>query len=725
MILALKRQHNTEDHEETQPMNVMEIDGPNADLSVKAPLLETRSRGCCFVLLFVVPLASALSVGFAFPFLPHRPFFSTNMCLDNLRDSTKGAVDNEPNPPVWPRSVILITPDMSTSHIQALVAPTQDPPHDWHDFDHASPEHPNGPLRSGFDAARHFVEERYAILVAPGVYKGVNVEIGYYVQLAGLGARADQVVFTDCELGPYVPALDKFKAIGGRPGLSLDTFWRAAENYQTFATQGQLWAVSQAAPLRRVHVAQSTTTSNSSSSRTSGNLYLHDNGAQASGGHLANAIVEGVVDFGSQQQWCARSVNMTRPPQNGAWSLVFVDCVGEGVPSSNTANNVQRNPAISVVHNPRVTVEKPFIAMENDGTYKLRVPAPRFRHEAALGPDLDGESDSVRDFSAVRVAVADQTEGVPDLCVAQKINQALAEGKDVVLSPGVYHLSESLRVTHNSQVILGLGLATLLAPTDGSSCVTVAANLQGVRLAGFMVEASAIPEKKHRNFVASLIEWGDEDIQHDKGNSSNPGVLSDIFARVGGSNLNRRVSTDVMVRIHSGNVVGDNLWLWRADHVKLRSGEAPNFPPLDYHQVELGECPCETGIVVNGDNVTMHGLAVEHTTQHQTIWNGNFGSVLFYQSELPYEASPDFGLKGYVGYKVGDQVTSHVAQGVGIYSNFRDHAVPVRTAITHPKNRPDIRFKNAFTVLLNNHGLIESVINGEQRPYDGRPHWGP
>ena len=51
---------------------------------------------------------------------------------------------------------------------------------------------------------------------------------------------------------------------------SLDTFWRSAENFRTEASDGMLWAVSQAAPLRRVHVA--------------GDLVLHDKGAYASGG---------------------------------------------------------------------------------------------------------------------------------------------------------------------------------------------------------------------------------------------------------------------------------------------------------------------------------------------------------------------------------------------------------------------------------------------------------
>eukprot|EP00957_Ditylum_brightwellii_P148298 11290921-Ditylum_brightwellii.AAC.1 len=70
--------------------------------------------------------------------------------------------------------------------------------------------------------------------------------------------------------------------------------------------------------------------------------------------------------------------------------------------------------------------------------------------------------------------------------------------------------------------------------------------------------------------IASLLEWGNPNINDDRGSSTNPGVLTDIFARVGGSNPDRTVSTDVIMRIHSSNVVGDNLWLWRADHVNLQ-----------------------------------------------------------------------------------------------------------------------------------------------------------
>jgi len=598
--------------------------------------------------------------------------------------------NEEPNPPVWPKSVIIITPDMSPAEVLAKVQHTQDPVE----------ENKTNPYKEGEvvrNASRHFVEDRSAILFAPGVYHGIDVQIGYYVQLAGLGARAEDVVFKDCEFGPYCPALRKWELIGGHPGLSLDTFWRVAENYKTEAKNGQLWAVSQAAPIRRVHVV--------------GDLNLHDAGAQASGGHMANCIVEGNLSFGSQQQWCSRSVTMNGGHDFTVYSSVFVDCVGGPKESFLQPKDGNLHTAVTV-DVPNVTVEKPFVVMKEDKkTFELRVPSPRFPKDGqANGADLIGTNDDVRDFTNVRIAVSNNPEdGQPDLDVANKINHALKEGKDIILSPGMYHLSKPLEVIANNQVILGLGLATLVAPKDGSPCIKVSANTEGVRLAGMMFEASNIPDKKDRNFTSSFIEFGEEG-RSDDGNPENPGVLTDIFARVGGSSLDRSVSTDVMIRIHSGNVLGDNLWLWRADHVALADGEPANVDGLDYHQTTVGEVPVGTGLVVTGNDVTIHGLAVEHTTEHQVIWKGNKGNVQFYQCELPYDVNEDFGTHGYRGYKV-EAASHHTAGGAGVYSNFRDFSVPVKTAIEHPSS-DHINFVNPFTLYLNNKGTMQSVVNG-------------
>ena len=81
----------------------------------------------------------------------------------------------------------------------------------------------------------------------------------------------------------------------------------------------------------------------------------------------------------------------------------------------------------------------------------------------------------------------------------------------------------------------------------------------------------------------------------------------DVFARVGGSSLDRNVSTDAMLVLHSGNIIGDNLWLWRADHVVLGPGEPSNFPDISplYRQTILGECQVQNGLVAHGTNITI------------------------------------------------------------------------------------------------------------------------
>jgi hypothetical protein len=509
-----------------------------------------------------------------FAFVLRRPITSRHF----LSASDNKKID-EPNPPNWPNSVIVLAPDMSHETIAALVKPTQD-------SIETGKTNPRDVNKILYNAERHFVEDCYALLFAPGTYTN-DIEVGYYTQLAGLGAKAEDVIFKDCNYGPYCPALRKWETIGGCRGLSLDTFWRAAENYKTEAKKGQLWAVSQATPIRRVHVV--------------GNMYLHDEGAQASGGHMANSFIDGKLFFGSQQQWCCRSVHINgthyplppftpNPPVNhdyGAWSNVFIDCVGIEPKTSelkvlHEGENTEHRGTVTV-DIPKVTVEKPFIAMKEDNTYELRVPAPRVRMNtsSALGPDLDGLNDEVRDFTRVFVARANHkqengADGTWDLEVATKINKALKAGKDVVLSPGIYYLSEPIEISSHNQTILGLGLATLVAPTNGRPCIHVMPYMKGVRVAGIMLEALVI-KNKSPTAIASFIEISNSTLEEpDLGNPENPCVLTDIFARVGGSNLDRTVSTDIMICIHSGNVVGDNLWLWRADHVKLCPDEKPN-----------------------------------------------------------------------------------------------------------------------------------------------------
>ena len=208
-------------------------------------------------------------------------------------------------------------------------------------------------------------------------------------------------------------------------------------------------------------------------------------------------------------------------------------------------------------------LEKPYIAVRDDDPtrFVLRMPQALRRVDSryTTAPLLDGQYEEVRDFSRVRVARDTDPIG--------SIQDALDEGKDVVLSPGIYKLEKTIQVQKPGQVILGLGLATLEAPRDGSSCIHVAPSVQGVRIAGIMLEATEmdVSAAAPNTGSSSLLEWGDATVK-DPGIEDDPGAMFDVFVRVGGATAGDRskISVDAMTRIHSGNVVGDNLWIWRA-----------------------------------------------------------------------------------------------------------------------------------------------------------------
>eukprot|EP00523_Entomoneis_sp_CCMP467_P007443 CAMPEP_0168740240 /NCGR_PEP_ID=MMETSP0724-20121128/11878_1 /TAXON_ID=265536 /ORGANISM="Amphiprora sp., Strain CCMP467" /LENGTH=691 /DNA_ID=CAMNT_0008787671 /DNA_START=104 /DNA_END=2179 /DNA_ORIENTATION=+ len=658
---------------------------------------------------------------------------------------TNGIPANEPNngpestTPVWPNDdtniVKIVSPDDDLSSLKAFEDPMETVTENQVTFMNltTNTEIPpkeqdklRDPLQVYRPEATHFSEQRTAILFKKGHYQKFDLQIGYYVQAMGLGKSADDVVFENSDYGVYCPAYNTDQITkyydsddtSGDPvlasyGSSLDTFWRSAENFTNNTNNGLIWAVSQAAPLRRVQAQK---------------LSLSQGGF-SSGGHLANAIVKQNLIFGTQQQFCCRNVELpeSTPTAGANWNTVFVSC--DHVPA--TSEKV-------VVHQAALTVEKPFLAIdESDGkSFNLHVPRPRLN---SAGADLTGASDDIRSFSNVYVAKAKVADfGAIDYDVARKINKAFTQGKDVVLSPGIYHLTQTIVIPSSNRVLLGIGMATLVAPTDGTPCVQVAPKTQGVRVAGITMEASHL--NTDRTGTATFLEWGQEGVT-DAGVSSNPGVLNDVFCRVGGSSLDRDISTDVMIRIHCGNVLGDNLWLWRADHMALRTGipgvpdEQPNFPPLDYHQTMLGEVPVKTGLQVYGDNVVMHGLAVEHTIEDQVQWYGKNGQVYFYQCELPYDVTQDFGGQGYLGFHVDQKVENMVLAGAGVYSNFRDYDVLVPTGMFHPSARdsPTTNGKpqqvtNLFTTHLDNQGLIQTIVDelgGPAEPGQGPTYYTP
>ncbi len=280
---------------------------------------------------------------------------------------------------------------------------------------------------------------------------------------------------------------------------------------------------------------------------------------------------------------------------------------------------------------------------------------------------------------------------------AASINAQLAAGKNLLLTPGIYDLTEPIRVTRPDTVVMGLGFATL-RPVKGTAAMTTA-DVDGVIVAGLLFDAGA-------GISPVLLEVGPSG--SNAGHAENPISLHDVFFRVGGAGVGR---AKVNLLINANDTIVDHTWIWRADH---GAGVGWNL--------NLSA----NGLVVNGNNVTAYGLFVEHHQEFQALWNGNRGRTYFYQSEIPYDP-PDqasyasaAGVNGWASYKVADSVTTHEAWGLGIYSVFRHPNVNLSRAIEVPR-APGVKFHHMITVALDNLGEISNVIDGAGGPTSTKP----
>jgi hypothetical protein len=511
--------------------------------------------------------------------------------------------------------------------------------------------------------ANEFGSERYALLFKPGKYD-VTFNVGFYTHVAGLGQNPDDVHING---GVNVPA-------EWMPNANATcNFWRTLENFAVTPSSTKnitRIAVSQAAPLRRLHVKGEL------------QLFAFDkkyNAGWASGGFLADSVVDGKVVPASQQQWLSRNSKWSQWT-NAVWNMVFVGCV-------NTPEGKFPKQAYTVVDRTPVIREKPYLYLDGSGKYRVFVPALKTNTRGVTWLDgpTPGESIAIDRFSIAQ----------PSTAKAENINTALAAGKHILFTPGVYSLDDTIRITRPDTILLGLGVPSLV-PTKGLPIISVA-DVDGVKIAGLILDAGPVKS-------ASLLEVGPAGSKAD--HSANPTFLYDLTVRTGGAKPGKN---DVGIQINSNHVVADQIWIWRADH---GAGAAWTTNPT------------KNGLVVNGNDVTIYGLFNEHHQEYQTLWNGNGGRVYMYQSEMPYDV-PDQSswmsgkTNGFASYKVADSVTSHEAWGVGVYSFFRDAPVKAHSAIEAPA-AGGVKFHNLTTVWLN--GKAGSEITHIINDVGGRVH---
>lgn len=296
-----------------------------------------------------------------------------------------------------------------------------------------SPEDDPGQVAQTLDAiyekqeADQFGEARYAIYFMPGEYdETIEADVGFYTQVAGLGELP-----TDTKL-QSLQCTARWLSDDPSNHNACCNFWRGVENIEL--KTNTMWAVSQATFMRRVQV--------------DGALFLHDEYGWCSGGFLADSNTDLMTDSGSQQQWLSRNCNW-KAWMGANWNMVFVG-TEEGKNPTGTWPVVP----YTEVEKTEAMQEKPFLIYDDEEGYMVYVPKER---ENAIGVSWENGSEGEK------IPIDQFYVAKPEKDTAETMNQALEEGKNLLLTPGIYDLEEPIAVNRPDTIVLGMGLATLRA----------------------------------------------------------------------------------------------------------------------------------------------------------------------------------------------------------------------------------------------------------------------
>lgn len=532
--------------------------------------------------------------------------------------------------------------------------------------------------------SNQFGDQRYALLFKPGTYGSAEhpliIQVGYYTEVAGLGQSPGDVT-----INGHVDVYNQcFPTQPGAPTdcTALVNFWRSVSNL-TINVQGKgldgcrasanFWAVSQAAPMRRVSVV-------------GGNLSLMDYctaGPQyASGGFLADTKT-GFIINGSQQQFLVRN-SAIGGWSNGVWNQVFAGVVGAPPQSF-------PNPPYTTLTRTPVSREKPYLFLDGQGRLGVFVPAAARDTSGTTwqSAPTPGRTVPLSDFFVARPSDS-----------AQTINSELARGRNLIFTPGVYDIDRTIEVKRPNTVVLGLGIATLKA--QGGAVPMAVADVPGVDISGLMFDAGPVNSPVLLRLGTRHAEQGQAREHNDWSDPANPSALQDVFFRIGGAHVGKAT---VSLEVNSDHTILDDLWAWRADH-----GEGVGWTVNT----------ADHGVIVNGEGVTATGLFVEHYQKEEVLWNGEGGQTVMFQNEMPYDAPNQAawqhgGEPGYAAYKVADTVQTHEGWGLGsyIYTNV-DPSIHAAHGFEVPVTA-GVRLHDLLTVELGA-GTIDHVINDTGAP---------
>jgi hypothetical protein len=521
-----------------------------------------------------------------------------------------------------------------------------------------------------------FSLDNYALLFSPGIYNNIDIPIGYYTHVAGLGSDMSGVKING--MGPHVDNSSTNPNVG-----SLNNFWRSCENMTVIKPSDEgtnegtmIWSVSQAASLRSMDIK--------------GDLQLfaveQDVGGFASGGFIANIKTNNIIN-GSQQQFIVRNCSFDSfiAP---LWNQVLVGCdlanpiseccIKEGKSGSTTSSTLtieELTPEIA---------EKPYLVETTPGVqYILSIIKP------AIKTVSYGYSGSP--ISSVKVNQDDYYRATPKDTSAV-IQAQLDSHKDIIFCPGIYNLDETIILS--GQLLFGLGIPRLIS-SKGKDIVKGYGDICGI-----IFEAGQGSVNK-----TVLVNM----------NSKTRSNLWDVYCRVGGG-LDESVnySADKMIYVAGDNSILDNCWCWVADHYASNK------------YTGWAKASCDTGVHIVGDSVKCYGMFAEHNHNLNLRWSGNNGEMYMFQSEFNYFPPNKNLFENIVSYQVDNnhaKLKKHKIRGAGAYCFFAcsiDDSTDIYALAGFRFPDGVVDYKTVFTVYLNGYGGIDNVIVNEQNVGDGQ-----
>ncbi len=558
-------------------------------------------------------------------------------------------------------------------------------------------------------------DNRFAILIGAGNYQMNSLfKLNYYTQILGVAEDTSAVA-----ISPGINVLNNCEKTQDpnckSPG-GLDNFWRSLSDLKIDASMlngALLFAVSQASPMRDVEIlGQDLLTCDWGTGGDCG---------MTSGGFINHVNMNGKrILLGSQQQFYISNSTFSTL-QAGVWNVVSNNNVGEfaGTGDASITNKWNGYPFTKIDDEGLNNFKIPRL-IEADNEWKVvydsKVPIP-IDNFIVLSPSADKQ----------------RTDVSSD--IIKQINQDLQDKQGLIVMPGIYNLGDTIQVPDN-KIVLGLGLPSLVCPTDTGRCMEV--ENEGVRIAGIVFDA-AEAANLNDNTASIMLTVGQKGL----GKAENPNILQDVYCRIARTYVQQTAASAYScIEINADYVIGENLWLWRADHDAVSRNVLWNQDQANY------------GLIVNGNNVKMYGLFIEHFQNYQTVWVGKNGEINFYQSEMPYfmpdgnkdvdclfPGGSDISTKQVcASLYIAKEASGFKGTGMGIYSyfpsasadgKFKQNAVTAETAILIDQTQ-SVTLNNVQThfldgdpksgiasILMNNNTLYppDSFVNGARHGY--------